>query len=666
MAVLSIRSTDYVPAFVDSFAGGTRHIFDYLLEEVVDRETPEIREFLLRTSILERLTGPLYDAVTGRHDGQEMLGRLEAGNLFVVPLDDNRRWYRYHQLFSDLLRARMSRQRSDLIGRLHSRASQWFEGEGLTAEAVNHAMVSQDWDRVIKLIEPTVMTMIVQNKHSTVLKWLSRIPDEWLAEHPWLCVGGAWASLLMRRHDAVQTFLQQAEARLSEYENDGKKEPAHWHGIRGHLLTIHAILNFRNADLHSTIELCHDALGHAPATDVLLFSTIMATLGMAFITSGDLDSGYVHFKEAAAKAKLTANYYIAIAAMAHMADIEAQMGSLHKAINTYRQAIQLAKEWGSGEHPPVAGYAFVGMSEVLYEWNNLEEAGLHVDHGIQLGEMSGEIDIMDRGLIALARLRHAQGHKEGVRQALIKARELAPTAIRLDYRPIQVSSWEARMGISENRLSEAISWAADEAHSLLITEIPDYRSEIKYLTLVRVKIASNETQGIPESLERLCQAMNDKKRVGGLIEVLILQALALQAQSRLDEAVVTLGRALSIARPEGYVRIFVDEGKPMAELLQHAVARGVEIDYVTKLLAALGARTQLEKPSAGPPMVEELTQREKEVLRLIAAGLSNRATAELFVVTEGTVKKHLYNIFGKLGVRSRTHAVARAKELDLL
>jgi LuxR family maltose regulon positive regulatory protein len=666
MAALSIRTTNDVTAFIDSFGGGTRHIFDFLIEEVVDRQPPDMRDFLLRTSILDRLTGPLCDAVTGRDDSQEILERLERENLFLVPLDDNNRWYRYHQLFSDLLRARMVGQMPYLTGELHAKASQWFEGEGLITEAVNHAMAFKDFDRAVGLIEPIALTMIAQNKHATVLRWLSRIPDETVSGHPWLCIGGAWASLLERYYDAIQRFLQPAEVRLSEHDVEGKKSSADWRAIRGHLLTIRAILSFRNADLTSTIKLCHDALLYTPANDILLSSTLMATLGMAFIMSGDLDSSYVHFKEAVNRAKASANYYIAIASIAHMADIEAQMGHLHKAADTYRQAIQLAKEWGSGEHPPVAGYAVVGLSQVLYEWNNLDETALLLDRGLQLGEVSNEIDIMDRGLIALTLLRHPQGQKESVRQALIKARALAPASIRLDYRPIQVSSWEARIALSDGKLAEAVDWATHVEHSLPITEIPDYRSEVKYLTLVRVKIASGETQGIPDSLERLHEAMYDNKRIGSGVEVLILKALALQAQGSRDEAVVTLGRAISVAKHEGYVRIFVDEGKPMEQLLQRVAAKGVELDYVTKLLSALGEKTQLEKSSTGSSLAGVLTQREQEVLRLIAAGLSNHAAAEVLVVTEGTIKKHLNNIFDKLEVTSRTQAVARAKELDLI
>lgn len=668
MAALSIRITDDVSAFIDSFGSGTRHIFDYLLEEVVDRESPEVQEFLLRTSILERLAGPLCDAVTGRHDGQEMLGRLEARNLFVVPLDDNRRWYRYHQLFSDLLRARMIRQAPELIGELHSKASQWFEGEGLAAEAVNHAMASQDFDRAVELIEPMAMTMIAQNRYTTVSEWLSRIPDELVAGHPWLCVGGAWASLFMRKYEDVQKFIQWAEAIMPERVEEYDKEVIDWHHIRAYLLTLRAFLTFNSNDLISTIDLCHDALRHAPVDDTLLFATVMLNLGFAFTASGDLESGYVHFKEAATKAKATESYYYASAATAHMADVEAQMGHLHEAAHTYKQAIQIAREWASGECAPVASYALMGLSEVLYEWNKLDEAASLLDQGMRLVAMSSESqpEITERGLLVMARLAHARGKPDDVQQALARARELAPPAVHLDYRPLQVLSWEARIQLSEGKLAEAFDWAADVERSLPITEIPDYRSEVKYLTLVRVKIASGETQEIPESLERLHQVMSDNKRMSSVVEVLNLKALALQAQGKLDEAVVTLGRALSVAKPEGYVRIFVDEGKPMARLLQHTAAKGVELDFVTKLLAVLGARTQLKKPSAGPPVAEELTQREKEVLRLIAAGLSNRESAELLIVTEGTIKKHLNNIFGKLGVRSRTQAAARAKELDLL
>jgi LuxR family maltose regulon positive regulatory protein len=666
MAALSIRTTNDVTAFIDSFGGGTRHIFDYLIEEVVDRQLPDIRDFLLRTSVLDRLTGPLCNAITGRNDSREVLQRLERGNLFLVPLDDNNQWYRYHQLFSDLLQAQMIRQRPDLISELHSKASRWFEGEGLTVEAVNHAMASQDWDRVKELIEPRVKIMIAQNRYATVAEWLSKMPGEFVAEHPWLCVLGAWASLFLGRYEDVQRFVQWADAILPERLEEYDKEIMDWHSIRAYLLTLRAFLNLSSNDLIGTIDLCHEALTHAPTDDILLFSTVMLSLGVAFTASGDLESGYVHFKEAAAKAKATANYYYESAATAHMADVEAQMGHLHKAAHTYRQAIQIAEEWGSGECAPVASYALMGLSEVLYEWNKHDESASLLARGLQLGEMSGESEFMVKGLIVLARLANAQEKPDDVREALARAWEVAPTDISLDYRSSQVSSWEARLALSEGKLADAINWAANVEHGLTTAKIPDYRSEVKYLTLARVKIASGETQGIPESLERLHQAMKENKRMGGVIEVMILKALALQAQGRLDEAIVALHSALSFAKPEGYIRIFVDEGEPMARLLRHAAAEGTELDYVTKLLSALGARTQPEKPPAGPPAAEEFTQREKEVLRLIAAGLSNRDSAELLAVTEGTIKKHLNNVFGKLGVRSRTQAVARAKELELL
>ncbi len=365
MAALSIRTTKDVTAFIDSFGGGTRHIFDYLIEEVVDRQPPDIRDFILRTSVLDRLTGPLCDAITGRDDSQEILQVLERGNLFLERLDDNNQWYRYHQLFSDLLGAQMIRQRPDLISELHSKASRWFEGEGLTVEAINHAMASQDWDRVKELLEPEVKTVISQNRYATVAEWLSKMPGEFVAEHPWLCVLGAWASLFLGRYGDVQKFVQWADARLPERLEEYDKGITDWHSIRAYLLTLRSFLSLSNNDLTATIDLCHEALTHAPADDILLFSTVMLSLGIAFTASGDLESGYVHFKEAAAKAKGTANYYYTSAATAHMADLEAQMGHLHKAAHTYRQAIQIAEEWGSGECAPVAGYALMGLSEVL-------------------------------------------------------------------------------------------------------------------------------------------------------------------------------------------------------------------------------------------------------------------------------------------------------------
>jgi LuxR family maltose regulon positive regulatory protein len=665
MAALSIQATDDVAEFIDAFGGGTRHILDYLTEEVMEKQPPGIQDFLMRTCVLERLTSAVCDAITGGADGQEVLERLESENLFVVPLDDRRLWYRYHRLFSDLLRARAARQRPDLVRDSHSKASLWFEGEGLTAEAVNHAVASRDFGRVVELVEPAALGMIAENRYATVSEWLSRIPEELLAEHPWLCVAGAWASLAWQRYDAMRTFLQRAETRLSEWEAGGEGRPADWRSIRGHLLTLRAMLAVGENNLDEAIGLGHEVLREAPVDDLLVGSTIMATLGMAFAASGDLASGRVHFKEAAERAKSSGNHYLAIGAIAHMADIEAQLGHLHTAAATYRQALQLAREWASGEYPPVAGWAFVGLSDILYEWNDLDEAASLLAQGLKLAELSGEVETTEKALQALARLRHAQGQDDGVHEALERARQLAPASTRLDYQHVAVSTYEARMWLSEGRLAEAVDWANNRERRLRAKDVPDFRSEATYLTWARVKIAGGDLEEIPESLERLREAMSDNGRTGAVIEVLVLEALACQAQGRVDEATGALGRALSLAKPEGYVRVFVDEGQPMTRLLQRAAAEGVELGYVSSLLAALGQEPSRRKQPESA-LAEPLTTREQEVLRLIAAGLSNHAVAETLVVTDGTVKKHLSNIFGKLGARSRTEAVARARELNAL
>ncbi len=687
LAALSMQGREDVSGFVEAFTGSNRYVLDYLVEEVLRRQPEPVTSFLLRTSVLDRMSSELCDAITETNGGQEMLERLDRKNLFVFTLDEERRWYRYHHLFAEALRHRLRQTQPDQMSGLHRRASEWYERNELTGEAVSHALAAEDFGRAARLVEQAAEAVVKRGEWATLLGWFEALPDDLVRSRPRLCLYHAWALLSTVQLDAGEQRLRDAEhalgtgvqspaeASANQTEQDTAEGRTESRELQGLVAGFRANIASRRGDPARAIELGHRALELLPEDNLFLRGPIAVLLGLAYRRSGDAVAASRIFTEAARISRTAGDIASALVAIWGLAGQQAKQGRLHEAAETYEQALVLAGEQGRGRLLPVAGLARMGMGEVLREWNNLDAAMRHLAEGFKLGVQAYPVVLHLDGYVTLARVCQGRGDPHGALDAMRKAERLCEGTPSVG----QVSAWRARLRLAQGDLGAANRWA--RACGLSVNDELSYHREVEHITLARVLIAQDKHDEALLLLGRLLSAAHAGGRMGSVIEILVLQALALQAQGDMSRAVSTLARALSLAEPEGYVRTFVDEGAPVAALLSRVLkARqkgrpptlpSVSSDYVGKLAAALGVGAAPPGGGSDPSgmvgaLVETLSERELEVLRLIASGLSNREIAQMLFVTPGTVKRHSHNIYGKLEVRSRAQAVARARDLNLL
>ena len=673
LAAISMQGRKDIPNFITAFSGSSRHILEYLTEEVLGRQEASTQSFLLKTAILNRFTASLCNAVTGRDDSQEILAQLEANNMFLVALDDERRWYRYHHLFGDLLRNRLMQSRQEDMTELHLRASQWFEQEGLISEAIYHALAAENFERAANLVESVALTMLMQSYCPPVLSWLEKLPSALLMNRPWLCLAGAIANQVAGHPDAVEPLLQCAESVISRFEQERPTESFLDHArIRGYVITVRIIMSLIEGDIQRVIELCHEAFKYLPEDDLIARVVVVGSLGISYWVIGELPAARRYLEEANTLGQAVGHFYYSLFALSYLGDIYRVQGHLHQAAQKYREALLLGAQWGGVEPLPASGNAYVGLSQVLYEWNDVNGAIHHASVGTKLAERGGVFRTVLIGYSLLAWQNQACGNTKAIMEALQRGEGIRPEAI-IPHTLLHASAWTARLSLVQGDLNAVNRWAASQEPKLNLQETPDFWSELSYLTLVRLRIAQGEVDEIPGLLERLRQKVEAENRTGSLIEILALQAIALQTQGEVDQALATLERALSLAEPENYVRTFIDEGEPMAKLLHLAASRGIAKKYVKKLLASFRIYSEsqprvspAEGATAPSPLIEPLSKRELELLRLIVAGMSNREIAQKLFIGEGTVKTHINHIYGKLDVQSRTQAIGRARELELL
>jgi LuxR family maltose regulon positive regulatory protein len=667
-------------AFVEAFAGDDRYVVDYLVEEVLDRQTEAVHRFLLETSILDRLSGPLCNAVrfgpetpgsseganAGRRgDSQALLEELERRNLFLVPLDGNRRWYRYHRLFADLLRHRLHQARPDRVPALHRRASRWYEDNGFLADAVEHALAAKDFERVADLIEPASWVHLSQGGASTLLGWLDALPAALLHRRPRLDLLYAWALLAAMELEAIEARLHGVERRLPAA--GGPADPAGStddpDAVRGEIMAIRATLAGLRGDMPAAIELARQALDHLPAGELHLRGILADILGAAYDASGNTAAASQAYTEAAALSQAAGNPLIALIALGNLARLQETQGRLRQAAATCHQTLELAAGL-QGEPPPSAGMAEAGLGKLAYEWDQLDDAARHLEVAIERGRRGGVVELVAAGCAALAPVYQARGDPQGATALIEEAEHLVQTVGISAGSRAQVAATRVRLWLLQGDLEAAAGWAS----GLAVGDDYDPLRQVEGIALARVLLAQapgqpDRLQDALRLLEGLLRATEAQGWMGQALEILALQAIALQRAGEPERAMDVLARALSLGEPEGYVRTFLDLGAPMRELLQAAARRGIRPAYAGHLLARAAGETA---PVAPSPLVEPLSDRELEVLHLIAAGLSNREVAQRLVITPGTAKWHAHNIYGKLGVHSRTQAVARARELGLL
>jgi LuxR family maltose regulon positive regulatory protein len=652
LAALSMRDRGDVPGFVEAFSGSNRHVLDYLAEEVLDRQPEDVREFLLESSVLEQMSAPLCNAVTGHSDGQEMLERLERENLFVVALDDERRWYRYHHLFAEVLHGRLAREKPGLVGELHLRASGWYEDNGHLAEAIGHAFSAPGHELAARLVELGIRDTLRRGEFPTVLRWLEALPNEAKRLRPRLFPAHALALTITGRPDDVEGLLQEAE--LAAGKATAGEERRFLLGFAS------AVRSWRirlRGDAMKAVELARSALSLLPHEHVTQRNLAAVCLGDALRAMGDLAAASEAFAEAAELGRAADHAYGTLIAMVWRARVQMELGRLREAEDEFRRALRFVNERGV-QLLPAAGLAHIGMGALLYERNDLEVAERELKEGVDLAERAREVSNLVWAYVMLSRTARARGDGEGALEMAHEAERVA-RASGADLEIAVAGAWMSRLRVAEGDLAEAASGAA---------RTMDRR------TSARLLHAQGQHGDALSLLEGLCKASEEAGRTGELIEILALQALALWAKNEKERAVVTLTRALLLAEPEGYVRTFVDEGAAMGDLLSATLearqrghldpANRVPVRYLAKLLGAVAQ--EASALTADELLTDSLSERELEVLALVAAGESNAGIAGKLFVSTSTVKTHINNLYRKLGARSRTQALARAREMHLL
>jgi LuxR family maltose regulon positive regulatory protein len=677
LAALSMRGRDDVAGFIAGFAGDDRYVVDYLVEEVLQRQSDRVQTFLLQTSILGRLSGPLCDAVTGEGGGKAMLEALDRENLFLVPLDDRRRWYRYHHLFADVLHARLLYQQPDHVPDLHRRASAWYEQNGERSAAIRHALAAEDFERAADLVELAIPAMRRDRQEDTARGWLEVLPDELIRLRPVLSVGYAWALLVGGELEGVEARLRDAERWLDTTADvpEGPEAPStemvvvdeeEFRRLPRSIAIYRAARAQALGDVATTATHARRALDLAPEDDHLGRGAAAGFLALASWASGDLEEAHRRYAECMASVQRAGHVSDALGCAIALADIRIAQGRLREAMLTYEQGLQRASAQGG---PVLRGTAdiHVGMSELHRERNDLHAATQHLLRSQELGEHIGLPQNLYRWRVAMARLREARGDLDGALDLLDEAERLYMGDFFPNVRP--VLALKARVWVAQGRLGEAFGWASGQG--LSVEDDLSYLREFEHITLARALLAGYRSERAERSvheaiglLERLLQAAGEGDRAGSVIEILVLQALAHQLRSDIPAALVPLERALTLAEPEGYLRVFVDEGPPMAVLLEATAEHGIAANYVRRLLTAFG-KTEDRTP-VKQVLIEPLSERELEVLRLLGTDLNGPDIARDLVVSLNTVRSHTKNIYAKLGVNNRRAAVRRAEELDLL
>jgi LuxR family transcriptional regulator, maltose regulon positive regulatory protein len=662
LAALSMRDRKDVSSFIRSFSGSHRDVLDYLAEEVLERQPGRVREFLLETSIAEHLTGTLCDALTGRTDGQEMLEGLERGNLFVVALDEERRWYRYHHLFADFLRGRLVRERPESLGDLHLRASGWYEGNGHLAEAIGHALSAPDHDVAARLIEEGVEGAVERGEGTTALRWLEALPTEAKRRRPRLFVEHAVALVITGRTDDAEPLLKEAERTAEVGGEDGRF-------LLGFASTVRSWRARLRGDAPEAVELARRALSLLPDGGAPVRNYAAVRLGDALRAVGDLAAADEAYAEAAEIDRAARHPYGRLAGMVMHARVRAEQGRLREADEAFWRALRLLTERGF-ELSPAAGIAHIGMGALLYEHDDLDQAERALERGVELAERTGDVSTLVWAYITRSRNKRARGDEGGALESARQAERVARDS-GADLQIAIALAWMTRLRLARGDLTEAAAFEQQRAANA--DDAAGAARVVDRLTSARLLLAQGRHREALPLLEELGETAEAAGRTGDLIKILALQALALWAAGKKERAVSTVAGALALAEPEGYVRTFVDEGAPMAELLSEvleALQRGrldppIPTHYLRKLLVAL-ERDDAVARSPAKRLPEPLSGRELEVLQLIAAGKTNRQISSELFVSVGTVKTHLNNLYRKLDARSRTQAVARGRELNLI
>ena len=675
LAALSLRGHDDAAAFVAAFTGSHRYVLDYLAEEVLERQDEQLRTFLLETSVLERLSGQLCDAVTGRPGSQALLEQVERAGLFLIPLDEVRGWWRYHHLFADLLRARLQEEQPGRVPDLHRNAAAWYEHRGLADDAIGHAAAAGEMTWAARLIEQHFDVVFnFRGEAATIHRWLSVLPANVVRSRPRLLLAQALMAATSGRIEVMEPLLDAVECAPPGWADEPFEPTAG--AAASHLINVPAMTTLHRGalaqlrgDAEATAAFAQQMLAEIKPGELMLSASAHGFLAVAEWLRGRLAEAERGFASSLTGWRATGPPALIAWGCYELVLIQRAQGRLDAAVLTCKQALDSLVR--SGRPPPAAGPSYVGLAEVAYQRNELDTALRHVTEGIALCRQFVYTPPLTDGLVTLAMIRQATADPAGALEAITEAGQAAPGPAGL-LNPVPAQ--RARLLLAQGDLAAAARFAQEQG--LSPDDEPDYARESGHLVLARVLLAQDRPGRALALLDRLQAAAVTQDRAGSLIEIGALRALALAASGNEARAVTALADALTLACPQGYLRVFADEGPPMAALLARLVAAQrtgqaavrVPLGYLARLQRAFDAGHPAPDPGriAVPGIIDPLTIREVEVLRLLAAGRSNQAIADQFVVTLDTVKKHVGHVLGKLGAANRTEAVARARELGLI
>ncbi len=664
LAAISMQGQSDTTNFIKSFTGSHHFVLDYLIEEVLQQQPASVQTFLLVTSILDRMCGSLCDAVllAPSASSQETLEYLERANLFIVPLDNERRWYRYHHLFAELLRQRLRQSASSGneeggVAEYHRRASQWYEDHGLQIEAFQHAAAANDVERAERLMESKKMPIHLRGAATAILSWLESLPTTLLDARPALWWKQASLLLVIGQTTGVEEKLLATEAALAATALPGAELDDTTRNLIGKIAVARATLAQTQGQIETILVQSRRALEYLHPNNLSYRSTATRTLGFAYYLQGDQVEAGRAYTEALSLAQAAGDITNSILASIRLGQIQESENQLHQAAGTYQHVLQLLDDYS----PPNAPVAYLGLARIFYEWNDLNAAEQYGEQSFQLAQQYDQV--IDRLILSelfLARLKMARGDATGAARILSQVEKTANQK-NYTFRLQDIAATQVMIHLHQGNIDAAAQLARQY-------DLPLFQA--------RVLIAQKDPCTALAVLEPLHQQAKTKGWVNSLLKVMAVQSIAFYALGEKEKAAQMLGEALALAEPGGFVRIFVDEGESMRLLIldfrlwidKQAREGPNLIGYVDKLLAAFAQIVpvpQSEASNQKSDMIEPLSERELEVLKLLRSELSGPEIAKQLIVSLNTLRTHTKNIFNKLGVNNRRAAVRRAEELDL-
>jgi len=669
---VSAPGSDDVHGFVSAFTGSYHYIMDYLADEVLRLQGEATRSFLLHSSILDRMCGPLCDELfqagqTGPVNGQAMLEVLEQMNLFIIPLDNQRRWYRYHHLFAEVLNRQLEQLYPQHIPELHRRAAHWYAQNGFISDAIHHTLAAGDKEGAARLVDQHGCELLMRGEVVNLLHWIEAV-EPYSQTFPWIAIQKTWALSLAGQPGRADAPLQAASRLISSLALTDEVR-TEVQTMTGAVTAARAYQANLQGQTHQATHLARQALETLPASNNFscsLRSAATSILGDACWMSGSLAEAQDAYTSAVQISQAAGNIHMGIISSTNLAEVLREQGQLAAAARHYSRTLQMA-QLPNGQISPLAEQVYAGLSRIFYEWNRLEDAVGYIQQCLDLSLRWGSYASQATGYEMAARLALGQGQPEKALEATHALEQVISENNLSPWQSAVTQSALARLWMAQGDLERAACIVKEHA---LSSDGTGRESEIStlqvpgYLARLRLHLSRGEYDALLELAGPLLRTLEGTRRVGRAIETLVLQALAYQGKREIDRALPALEKALSLAHPERYVRTFLDEGEPLAKLLYQARAHRSGNSHAGELLSAMGDTSGSKLPLA-QQLIEPLTGRELEVLKRIEAGYSNQEIAAEFFISLPTVKRHISNIYAKLGASSRTQALARAKELKL-